>query len=131
MTNQTGFYMDMNQFSRRFKSIVEKDIPDKAEKASFDVGWLILRDAKNKIPKAPRDIGDLHASGAVHPLGWGKLGAVLGFNKDYAAKWHELPQARADKVNWSLPGSGPKYLESKLSMYKNDYIRFIAQKIRP
>lgn len=129
MTNKSGLFMDFKPFTRDIKRITGKIIPDKAERASFQVGWIILRDAMKVPPKAPREIGDLHASGEVHPLGVGKLGIKLGFNKVYAAKWHELTAAESKKINWSLSGSGRKYLENKLVRFKDKYIKFIAEQI--
>jgi hypothetical protein len=45
---------------------------------------------------------------------------------EYAAAVHEMLQGNEQwgmVVNWSEPGSGPKYLESKLSMFGKKYLK--------
>jgi len=53
--------------------------------------------------------------------------AKIIFRMPYAAKWHE---AVGKKVAWSEAGVGPKYLESKLSMFRNKYFNMVADVIR-
>ena len=129
MSNRSGFFMNFSGFNSSFNGIVKVAIPGKIEKACFDVGWIILKDAKENPPKAPRKIGDLHTSGVVEPFEFGKLGVTVGFNKEYAAKWHELPKGAQKNVTFSLPGSGRKYLETKLHWFKDKYIKFVADQI--
>ena len=125
----SGMYLDYSLFKTGFTKIATKTIPDKVEKAEFAVGAMVIKDAILETPKVPRDIGDLQASGEIHPERSPiKIGVLIGFNKDYAAKWHE---AVGKKVNWSLDGSGPKYLEAKLSRLKEKYMRFFASLISP
>lgn len=116
-------------FITGFKKFTQKTIPDVAGKGLFQTGWMIIRYANTKKPFTPREIGDLQSSGRVepHPI---KLELIVGFNKEYAAKWHEISPQKEKKVNWTLPGSGRKYLESKLNMYRNDFIKFLAEFIK-
>ena len=116
-------------FIRGFKKFTSKTVPDVAEKGLFQTGWMIIRYAIHKKPYVPTDKKDLRASGRVepHPI---KLEVIVGFNKEYAAKWHEIGPKKAAKVKWTLPGSGRKYLSSKLSMYRNDFIKFLAEFIK-
>lgn len=117
-------YLDYSLFKASFTKIVTKTIPDKAGKAEFAVGAMIIKDAILIKPMVPRDIGDLQASGEIHPDNNPlALSVIVGFNKEYAAKWHE---SVGKNINWSLVGSGAKYLESKLAMFKDKYMRFFA-----
>lgn len=117
-----------SSFLAGFRMITSKVIPDVAGKALFQTGWMIIRYANTKKPMTPRDIGDLRGSGRVEPDPQ-KLEVTVGFDKEYAAKWHELSSEEERHISWTTPGSGRKYLEAKLSMYKNDFIRFAAEYI--
>lgn len=124
MSPQTGFYMDTSKFVKSFNKFVTKTVPAAAAQAEFKVGSLIVKYALTKTPKVPREIGDLQASSVIS-VNKQTLTLTVGFNKIYAARLHEAPS----NWNWSLPGSGPKYLETKLVMYKDDFIKFMAKLI--
>jgi len=124
-----GYSMDLSKFAKDFTRITQKTIPDKAGDASFKVAAMIINDAIKKIPKAPFDVGDLRASQFINLIPTQKLGVELGFNIEYAAKWHELDKSKEKDIAWTTPGSGRKYLSSKLSMFKNKYIKFLASLI--
>lgn len=113
-------------FIRGFKKQCKVTVPNVARKALFQTGWMIIRYANTKKPYTPTDKKDLRSSGRVE-VDPRKLELIVGFNKEYAAKWHEISPAKAAKTAWTLPGSGRKYLSSKLSMYKNDFMKFMAQ----
>lgn len=117
--NSTGFV-------NGFKKFANKTVPDMGNKALFQAGWMVIRYANEKMPYTPMDKKDLRSSGRVEvdPL---KLEVIVGFNKEYAAKWHEISAKKAADVNWTLPGSGRKYLSSKLNTYRNDFIKFITE----
>jgi hypothetical protein len=115
-----------------FKKFTDYKMPNAIGKAQFQTGWMVIRYANTKKPYTPRDKSDLQASGRVEVVPTSKImGAtvasdvIVGFNKEYAAKLHEMPKGR--KVNWTLPGSGRKYLETKLYHYKRDFMRFMAE----
>lgn len=115
-----------SNFIGGFKKFTKQTVPDVAGKALFQTGWMVIRYANTKKPYTPTDKKDLRSSGRVevHPV---KLELIVGFNKEYAAKWHEISPAKEKKVAWTLPGSGRKYLESKLNMYRNDFVKFMAE----
>ena len=117
---------DASNFLGGFKKFCNKTVPDRSRKALFQTGWMVIRYANTKKPYTPTDKKDLRSSGRVEPDPM-KLELIVGFNKEYAAKWHELSPTKDAKVNWTLPGSGRKYLESKLNMYRNDFVKFMAQ----
>lgn len=60
------------------------------------------------------------------------LGGVIGFNTPYAAYTHEGIRLDGTHkiVNWTEPGSGPKFLQSKMASKKRDAImEIIANEI--
>lgn len=128
--SEKAFTMDFSRFAQDFSRITKKEIPGDIEKAFWELGWRILKDANTKEPKTPREIGDLQSSGMVKVKMKDNFELLTGFNKVYAAKWHELPKEKAKDINWTTPGSGPKYLESKMSMFKDDYVKFVADKVK-
>ena len=109
-----------------FKRFCNVKMPMAVEKAQFQTGWMVIRYANTKKPYTPTDKKDLRGSGRVEVVP-ARLEVIVGFNKEYAAKWHEISPAKEAKINWTLPGSGRKYLESKLIMYKNDFMKFMAE----
>lgn len=115
-----------SSFLAGFKRFTTKTIPDVTEKGLFQTGWMVIRYANEKKPMTPRDVGDLRASGRVEPNP-NELSVTVGFDKEYAAKWHELPKARAKRISWTTKGSGRKYLETKLYHYKNEFMKFLAE----
>lgn len=117
--------MDPKEFNIDFDRITSKAIPDDIRKALWELGWLIIKDAISIYPSVPREIGDLRASGKV-VVDQRNLDLLTGFNMVQAHRLHE----GLKDWNWTEPGSGPKYLESKLSMFKNKYIKFLADRIQ-
>jgi len=74
-------------------------------KGLFQAGNEALSDAINKVPKAPKDIGDLRGNAKVMKAEVkGKdIDLTLGFDIEYAARWHELSPAEDSRINWTLP----------------------------
>jgi len=116
--------MDPKEFNIDFDRITSKTIPDDIRKALWELGWAIIKHANSVEPTTPRKIGDLRASGKV-VVDQRKLDLLVGFNMVQAHRLHE----GLKDWNWTEPGSGPKYLESKLSMFKDKYIKFLADRI--
>jgi hypothetical protein len=56
----------------------------------------------------------------------------LIFRMPYAAKWHEAIDREwcQGGINWSEPGVGPKYVETKLSMFRRKYLGIVADNVR-
>jgi len=133
MSKETGFTMDFKDFEKKFTHLVKSAIPEAAKKGLFQGFNEALRDAKEKVPKAPRDKGDLHGStaGTVKTkITKDEISVSGGFNIDYAAKLHEMPKEKASRTNWSLPGSGPKFLETKLVRNKRKYMEIVVKSIK-
>ena len=138
--------LDVSDFEKGFARIVKKASGEEAEKGLFDAANQLLRDAEEEQPYVPYADGFLRGSasvggagGQVHKRGQtGGAKAVVtkdevsvypGFNIVYAARWHELTPEEDDKINWSLPGSGRKYLESKMALFKEKYMKTVARSI--
>ena len=117
--------MDTKEFAKDLLKITEKEIPGDIIKAYWELGWLIIGDAIKIEPTVPMKSSDLRGSGEV-VVDEKKLEMKSGFNMIYAHRQHEGMK----DWNWTTPGSGPKYLESKIAMFKNKYIKFIADRIR-
>jgi hypothetical protein len=123
--------VDFSDFEKGFKYMTNKISRKEVGKALFEAGGELLRDAKEIKPKVPRDDGALSRSGRVNKaeVKHGEASCVVGFNKEYAARWHELTPAEDRKINWTTPGSGRKYLESKMIILKEKYMGMVADYI--
>ena len=130
MSNK-DFTMDFSLFDKTFFKLVENSIPKEAEKGVFKGANLILDDAEVQIPKVPRKIGDLRGSRKVEKviLTPSYISATAGYNINYAAKLHEMTPSQDARTNWTLPGSGAKWLEKSLSKNKEDAIKVIVKHI--
>lgn len=137
---KTGMTFDTKDFDVKFKQVTEKRIPSATEKGLFQTGALIIRDAILETPQVPKSRGvtkgGRRGQGPGHlrrsqkierPKTVGKITSVeVGFNTDYAAAVHEMPKT----TQWSTPGTGPKYLESKLIKNKDKYAKNVADNIK-
>ena len=128
MINKPGITFDSRDFDNKFKRTTQNTIPEAAAQAFREVAPLILADAITKEPRAPHDTGNLWRSQKVDDVKKikGEISVQYGFNASYAAAVHEMP----DTTAWTMPGSGPKYLETKLLMYGKTYFEKIAAKIK-
>lgn len=121
--------LDFKKFNKGITQMTRNVDKELREKAMFQAGNELLRDAIRVIPKAPFDEGHLRASARTSKpkVGGGKAEIAAGFNIVYAARWHELTPAEDARINWTLPGSGRKYLETKLWMFKDKYMAIIGK----
>ena len=127
-----SYAVDFSDFNARFQRIVKGAVPSEAGKGLFKAANQLLDDAINKQPFAPFKIGDLRGSARVDKavVAGSLISVMCGFNISYAARWHELTPAEDARINWTLPGSGAKYLESKMARYMADYMEIVASHIR-
>jgi len=144
-----GMTIDFSDFEQKFNKIVEDAIPSEAAKGLFKAGGQLLLDGIQKAPQAPKDIGDLWGSRLVNEakVEKGKISLECGFNIKYAARWHEIspdnmsmtdklgrPLSKHWPIHWTTTKGaaqpGPKYLETKMMMYKNDYMQIVADHIK-
>ena len=85
--------------------------------------------ADDKVPKVPLDKGDLKAGKVTSFVDIKKdtIKKKFGYDKPYAAKWHDTEDI---DINWSEPGSGPKYLSSKLENYPDTILDIMGKEIK-
>lgn len=115
-----------SDFAQKFTSVV-KGFEDRGRKGLFNAAGELLQDADNVEPKTPKKWGDLKGSKKIEIVDKGGDPFVkAGFNIEYAHHVHEMV---SPAVNWTEPGSGAKYLESKLTRFWQKYLRIIANTI--
>ena len=92
----------------------------------------ILNDAEVTVPRVPVLTGTLRNSTFATPIE-GTLGepyVLFGYKTNYAAAVHEMLYSVAGKpIDWTRPGSGPKWFEA--SIKRNEYatLRIVAANI--
>jgi hypothetical protein len=121
--------IDASNFEKGLQNLVEKQAPEELAKGLFKAGSQLIIDANEEQPYTPFDEGHLRGSGKVMKAAVEKdnIEVLAGFNKEYAARWHELTPAEDRTINWSLSGSGRKYLEAKMARFKEDYMKIVAK----
>ena len=126
-----GMTVDYSDFEKGFKKIVKKVSYDESGKGLFKAANELLHDAINEEPYTPFDEGALRGSARTNKaeVKRGEALVVTGFNIEYAARWHELTPEEDSKISWTLPGSGRKYLESKMVKFKEKYMAIVAKHI--
>ena len=120
--------IDFSDFEKGLARLVKDVEPRETAKGLFQAGNQLIVDAIEMRPYVPFDEGHLRGSGRTDParVTGGGAEVTVGFNKEYAARWHELSPEEDKRINWSLSGSGRKYLESKMSMFKDKYMKIVA-----
>ena len=144
-----GFELDFSEFNKAFFEYALKTAPAAAEKGMFEAISELKNDCDTVTPKTPHLEGNLRGDytlvlegvtqakvqeiGSEHKGGLSAVQRVseiivkLIFRMPYAAKWHEAVNR---KVNWSEPGVGPKFAESKLMAFGKKYFGIVADRVR-
>jgi hypothetical protein len=132
----SGFFMDLTNFQSGLEKFAGTAMPDLVRKGIFAATAELIHDANTVPPKTPRREG--HLRGSSRPGGGGDPiinktiageEVICGFNIEYASFVHEM--VREEKwgekgIRWTEPDSGAKFLESKLTMFGNKYLKLIA-----
>lgn len=122
--------IDFTDFEKGLTKLVKQSEPRETAKGLFKAGSQLIKDAIEMRPFVPFDEGHLRGAGRTDPATLLPDGAevVVGFNKEYAARWHELTPQEDAKINWTFDPGNPhrKYLESKMATFKNDYMKIVA-----
>jgi hypothetical protein len=128
MAMKTGMYINFDDFNAGIKKLVTQAEPQATAKGLFAAGNALLNDAIYQVPKAPFKEGTLRGSARADAPVADRLGAevLVGFNIVYAHRWHELTPEEDSKIDWSLPGSGRKFLETKMARNKEKYLRIVG-----
>jgi hypothetical protein len=124
----SGYYLDAREFIEGVKRFNEKVLPPVMRKGLFAAAAELLQDADRVEPKTPVKEGHLKGSKKIEisvDLA-GNISVLAGFNIEYASYVHEMVM----RHKWTEPGSGPKFLESKLFMFPGKYIGICAEAIR-
>ncbi len=87
-----------------------------------------MEDTPPLIPISPGG-GNLRATWFNEPLNIpGIIAIVCGFSANYAVYVHEmLASATGNAINWSRPGSGPKFFQSALRRNKDKILEIIRE----
>jgi len=126
MADETGFSVDFSDFDKKFIKIVNDAIPSAGAEGLKKAAAYLLRDAILEKPTAPKKTGNLRRTQKVEkPIMKPDISIEAGFAADYAAAVHEM----SDTNNFTEPGSGPKYLESKMIRNKEKYMKKAADEI--
>ncbi len=131
MAKETGdFTMDFTNFEKDFVKLCVTTVPDQAEKGLVRGAWELLHDADNIEPKTPKEKGDLRGSKKVDrpEISKNEISVPCGYNIVYAAYQHE--KEMTDKSKYRLPGSGSKFLETKMVRYKEKYMKIVVDYIK-
>lgn len=124
---ETGFTIDFSDFEKKFTQIVLSAIPSAGARGLKKGAAFLLRDSILETPTAPKKTGNLRRTQQVNEpkIERGEVSVEAGFAADYSAKVHESPST----LNWTEPGSGPKFLEKKLIQNKEKYMKVTADQI--
>ena len=103
-----------------------RNIEGRTMKGLIQAAIMIRDDMKKTPPLIPLDTGNLRASWFTTPLRKeGMIGLIIGFSANYAIFVHEMVDKDGKVINWSLPGSGPKFLEASLKRNKDNVLKEI------
>jgi len=124
--NKSGMTLNTKDFDIKFAKVCDKAIPKAAaNQMEYKVAGMVLRDAILEEPRAPHKTGNLWRSQKIEKpkILKGEINIELGFDADYAAIVHEMPAS----TDWTMTGSGSKFLEAKLIRNKEKYMAEIAK----
>lgn len=121
----SGVYLDMRDFNEKFRKMTEVTTPEAMRKGIFAAVSDIKLDADEVAPRTPVKEGHLKGSwmSEITYKSANEFSVLCGFNIEYAIFVHEMVK----RHDWTEPGSGPKFLESKLFMFGNKYLEIIAR----
>jgi len=99
----------------------------------IEAAIFIRRDMEKTPPLIPLDQGNLRASwftNSIRGIGKKMIALLMGFNANYAVFVHEMVDKGSKKINWSRPGSGPKFFEKALKRNHKKILRIIGTNAR-
>lgn len=117
--------MDTVSFDKELAEVTLRLYPQYAAIGIYKAAALLIRDCLKQEPTVPKKMGGLRRAQRVDKAEIGKdeIAVTAGFDIEYAAKVHEMPET----TNWTLVGSGPKFLSRKLAENPDKYIQFAAE----
>lgn len=135
---KTGMTIDIQDFSKSFHRFMEEIVPGAAKKGLVDAAWAMLKDADDKPPQTPTEFKDLKGSRHVDKpkINRSSISIKAGYTSEYATYQHEGQRKdgshKVKKYTTDKGASqpGPKFLQSKMAMYKKDYIEIVTNRIK-
>ena len=127
---KTGMTFDTKDFDIKLPRVINKEIPEAAASTFPRVAGMVIRDAILEEPKAPHKTGNLWRSQKIEnpEIKASEISIELGFDAEYAAAIHELGVDEVGiSINWTMAGSGAKFLEAKLIKNKEKYMVELAR----
>jgi len=122
-----GLEMNTADFDIRFPA-VRKEIQGLTGRAAMRVGSIVIRDSIKEEPRAPHLTGALKRSKAI--LKWQDderaTEVRVGFQIEYAAYQHEGLSMAGVPLKYKKPGSGAKFMSTKLVRNADRYRRYMA-----
>jgi hypothetical protein len=91
----------------------------------------VLTDADiGQSPLVPALTGNLRSSRFAEPLPSEQPTVIFGYSANYAAAVHEMLISPSGKpIDWSRPGSGPKFLEASLTRNADKIALIVAKHV--
>jgi len=132
MNKKTGFFIDPDDFLKKFDEITGRVVIDSAGKGLFVAAKEMIHDAITLPPQAPFKKGDLRGSGTVEKAKKARknISIKAGFNIEYAARQHEAEPGEFNYTRTGAKNPGPKFLESKMVSKKDKYMHIVAETIK-
>jgi len=129
--------MDSKGFDKAFKDLTQVLLLKGAKDGEFEAANEVLNDSITKPPQAPFKKGDLWGSRKVEAVkeSSGDISIEFGFNIKYAMKQHEAAPGtykytKDPKGKKGATQPGPKFMQSKMSQYKDKYIGIVADAMK-
>jgi hypothetical protein len=124
------FAYDFSAFKADFHRIIREET-EKARRALFIVAAELRHDAQAVEPTTPKKDGFLRGSWKeeIEVNEGGTFSLAAGYDIEYAAYVHEMVRSEMwgeAGISWSEPGSGAKFLETKVVVFGNKYIGLLA-----
>ena len=131
MSKKSTFTMDFKMFEPSLVAWAKENVSE-AKGGLVSAFWNMIDDAKWKPPQAPFQLGDLHASAEIDKviIGHTYIQVSGGFNIEYAAKQHEQEKSYDKPTTSVVRNPGPKFLESKMAEFGEDYIEIVVERMK-
>jgi len=136
-TGVNGMDIVLSNLNRKIR-----EIQGLSMRGLIEASILIRRDMDETPPLIPVDTGNLRASWTFETFHSSKGPTILmGFTANYALFVHEMLENRfgstfgagsisGKEINWSRPGSGPKFFESALKRNVDKILETIKNNVR-
>jgi len=147
---KSGMTLDTSEFDKQIHIYTHVVVPGATKEGMKEALMQLMDDVSLVEPTAPLLDSFLRGSGSAfvqnelvafskhgiitdkqvtehkEPIADGNIVGVVGYNRPYAARWHEVEPDGGFKVS----GCGKKYLEAKLAMFGGKYVKIIAGKLQ-